>query len=696
MPPDLLSVDPGARALCADSPVGHGRRSLQLRKRRARRCDGQADIRSVAHESASVLGRERTVKPSSRQSIAPPVLSQRVLSESTTSDASVASPATTAASPDTVAPWKRLRRLFGFARPYWRRIVVALACLGVTVALSLALPRFFGEAIDAAFTQGDLGQLDEMTAALMVIFLAQAMFVFFRHYFMSWVGERVVADLRSRVYAQVVSMPQAFFNEARTGELLSRLTDDVSRLQDTVGQDLSIGLRNLLTLIGGITLLFWLNPALTGAMLAVVPPLVISASLWGRVIRRLSRQAQDLLAQTNGTLQEGLAGIETVQAFTREDYEVNRYRNGIERTFELFAKQIRARSWFMSTTSFLAFSSIAGIFWMGGRMVATGEISAGKLAEFFLYTMAVAGAVAALSGLYGRFNQAIGATARIFELLDALPQIRDAADARSLSEEVRGEISFHTVSFAYADRNAPVIENLDLRIPPGTMCALVGTSGSGKTTLGRLILRFWDPTEGSVRLDGHDLRTLKLEHLRLQIATVSQDPVLFSGSIRENIRYGRLDATDDEIEAAARAANADGFVRGFPDGYETVVGERGVKLSGGQRQRVSIARAILRDPRILILDEATSALDAQSEAAVQGALEKLQRGRTTVVIAHRLSTIRDADNIVVLEHGRIVEQGRHSDLMARQGSYSRLVARQTRPAGAPNTPLTPNTAHAPR
>ncbi|TPV94306.1 MAG: ATP-binding cassette domain-containing protein [Myxococcales bacterium FL481] len=586
--------------------------------------------------------------------------------------------------------FRRLLRLFGHSRPYHRRLAIALASLLITSGLGLAFPRFAGQAIDAAFTAGDIDELNEMTLVLVGIFLGQAVFVFFRHYLMSWVGERVVADLRTHVYARVVTMPQSFFHRERTGELLSRLTDDVSRLQDTVGQDLSLGLRNLLTLVGGVGLLLWLNPKLTTVMLAVVPPLVLVASAWGRVIRKLSRQAQDLLADANGSLSEGIAGIETVQAFTREDHEVDRYRRGIEKTFALFVAQIRARSWFMSTSSFLAFGSIAGIFWLGGNMVINGEITAGALTEFFLYTMAVAAAVGALSGLYGRFHAAVGATGRIFELLDAVPEIRDAPDAEPVGA-VTGELAFEGVTFAYGDRATQVVHDLNLTIPAGSVCALVGASGSGKTTLGRMLLRFWDPVDGRVTLDGRDLRRLRLAQLRASMAVVSQDPVLFSGSIRDNIRYGRLEATDVEVEQAARAANAHGFITGFPDGYDTVVGERGVKLSGGQRQRVSIARAILRDPKVLILDEATSALDAESEATVQQALESLQRGRTTVVIAHRLSTIRDADNIVVLEDGQVVEQGTHDELMVRHGSYARLVARQAHASDelGPPGPLPP-------
>ncbi len=584
-----------------------------------------------------------------------------------------------------VNSWARVRRLFTYAGPYRARLLAAIICLFGASSLGLVYPYYFGELANAAFSGALVGEGDiaaaraEVTAStlvLLVVFLGQAVFIFFRHYLMTWLGERVVADLRIDLYRHLTTMPQTFFLQTRTGELLSRLGDDVTRLQHTVGQDLSMAIRNTLTLIGGVTILLVTNPKLTLAMLVVVPALVIAAGIWSRIIRKLSRQAQDELAQATGQLQEGLAAIETVQAFTREDFEVARYGSGIERTFSLFIRRAWARSWFSAVVSFLAFAAIAGIFWLGGSMVLDGEITAGDLTSFIFYTMMVAGSVGALSELFSGLQSTLGATSRIFEILDAKPAIADAPDAVQ-QQNLRGEVAFDNVSFAYGDRDSPVLQQVSFAVHPGEVCALVGPSGSGKTTLGRLLLRFWEPSEGAVKVDGHDIQTLPLAELRGVSAVVSQDPILFSGSIRDNIRYGRLEATEAEIVAAATAANADGFIREFPEGYETVVGERGVKLSGGQRQRISIARAILRDPKILLLDEATSALDSESEHLVQEALEKLQKGRTTLVIAHRLSTIRDADNIVVLDGGRVVEQGRHADLMAAEGIYARLVARQT-------------------
>ncbi|WP_181197684.1 ABC transporter ATP-binding protein [Enhygromyxa salina] len=576
---------------------------------------------------------------------------------------------------DKEKPWRRLVRLFRYTRPYRARLVIAIVSLLVGAGLGLVYPWYFGELLGDAFAEQSTASLNKNTLILITTFGIGSVFVFIRHYLMSWLGERVVADLRLEVHRHLLRMTQRYFHDNRTGELLSRQSDDATRLQSVIGQDLSLALRNILTLIGGVTMLLVVSPKLTGTVLLVVPPLVIAANLWGRIIRKLARQAQDQLAQASGQLQEGLSAVDTVQSFTREDHEAGNYGQGIERAFKLFVKQIRARSWFMSVSSFLAFGAVAGIFWLGGHMVIDGRIAPDELGKFFMYTLAVAGAVGSLAGVVGSYNQALGATARLFEILDSEPEIQDAPDAIALAEP-RGEIGFEGVTFAYGDRDLEVIRDFDLRIAPGQVCALVGSSGSGKTTVGRLLLRFWDPQQGRVTFDGHDLRELELASLRGAMAEVSQDPVLFSGSIRDNVRYGRLDASDEEIEAAAQAANADGFVREFPDGYDTIIGERGVKLSGGQRQRLAIARAILRDPKVLLLDEATSALDSESEHLVQAALERLQEGRTTLVIAHRLSTIRDADRIVVLDHGAIVESGTHAELMGRGGAYSRLVARQ--------------------
>ena len=573
----------------------------------------------------------------------------------------------------------RIRRLLGYAWPYRARLGVALVCLAIGSGLGLLYPAYFGDVIDAAFKDKDVAKLTEHSLTLVAIFALQAVFVFFRHYMVSWVGERVVADLRVELYRHLVTLSQSFFHKKRTGELLSRLAEDVSKVHGTVSSDVSMAARNFLSLIGGIAILLYTNFQLTLVMLAVVPPLALATVFFGRKIRNLARRAQDELASANAELQEGIAGIETVQAFTREDFEVQRYGASIGRSFDLFIKRVLAGSWFMSSTSFLAFSAIAGIFYLGGKMVATDAISPGDLTEFMLYTMMVAAAVGAMAGIWASLQAALGATARIFEILDTRSELTEPEQPTSLAS-IEGKVHFDAVTFSYDDRDATVLHDVDLIVEPGTTCALVGGSGSGKTTVARLLQRLYDPQEGSVSIDGINLRDVSLSELRGSMAVVSQEPVLFSGTIRENIRYGNLTATDEAIERAARLANAHDFITDFPDGYDTKVGERGVQLSGGQRQRVSIARAILRDPRVLILDEATSALDAKSEGLVQDALERLQAGRTTLVIAHRLSTIRDADRIVVLDEGRIVESGQHDALMRAGGAYADLVARQAEAA----------------
>jgi len=570
----------------------------------------------------------------------------------------------------------RARRLLGYAWPYRGRLLVALVCLTIGSGLGLLYPAYFGDVIDAAFKDKDVTALSQHSLTLVGIFAVQAVFVFFRHYMVSWVGERVVADLRVQLYRHLVTLSQTYFHQKRTGELLSRLAEDVGKVHGTVSSDVSMAARNALTLIGGISILLYTNLQLTLVMLAVVPPLAVATVYFGRKIRLLARKAQDELAQANAELGEGIAGIETVQAFTREDFEVKRYGQSVARSFDLFIKRVLAGAWFMSLSSFLAFSAIAGIFFLGGRMVATNAISPGDLTEFMLYTMMVAGSVGAVAGIWARLQAALGASARLFEILDTHSDLVEPDSPVSL-EHVKGHVVFDDVSFTYGDRDAAVLEGVSLQIEPGETCALVGSSGSGKTTLARLLQRMYDTTQGSITLDGINVRDVALEDLRGRMAVVSQEPILFSGTIRDNIRYGDLTASDADIERAATMANADGFIREFPDGYDTKVGERGVQLSGGQRQRVSIARAILRDPKVLILDEATSALDAMSEGLVQEALEKLQAGRTTLVIAHRLSTVRDANRIVVLERGRIVESGTHTALMENRGAYSELVARQS-------------------
>ena len=572
------------------------------------------------------------------------------------------------------------RRLLAFVRPYWRRLAAAGAILTVNSLLGLALPWVIRSIVDTAFVQLDLALLNRVTGLLVAIFVAQAFLGFGQSFLISWVGERVVANLRQKVYAHLHAMPLRFYAASRVGELLSRLGSDVTTIQDAVTGTLLSLLSQVIMLVGGIVIIFAMAWRLTLVMLAVVPLAVLGMILLGRFVRRISKEAQDALAHVSAIAEEALAGVLIVKSFAREPYEVARYGDGVEQLFGIAIRRARVRAIIGPIIGLLAFSSIALVLWFGSREVIAGRLTPGQLVSFLLYTMMIASPIAAFTGLYSQLQQALGASERVFDLLDTPPEMQDAADALPLPP-IRGAVRFEGVSFDYADNDASreVLQEINLAARPGQVVALVGPSGAGKTTLVNLIPRFYDPTAGRVLIDDCDIRQVQIRSLREQIGIVPQETALFSGSVRENIAYGKLDASPAEIEAAARAANAHDFITELPQGYETLVGERGVKLSGGQRQRVAIARALLKNPRILILDEATSSLDSESEQAVQEALERLMADRTTFVIAHRLSTITRADWIAVLDRGRVVEQGAHADLLAREGGlYRRMVALQFR------------------
>jgi len=525
-----------------------------------------------------------------------------------------------------------LRRLLALAGPEWQRLVVATVFLLVGGAASLAYPRVIGVLIDAAVV-GGIETINRAAVAMAVIFAVQALAVALRYYLFSIAGERIVTRLREHVYRSIIEQEIGFFDARKTGELTSRITADATVMQNTVSVNLSMGLRNMVMVVGGLGLLVVSSPRLTILMLALVPPVALGAVIVGRRLSKLSKRAQDALARANEAAEESIAGIRTVRSFAREEAEADRYSERIWESFAVSRRRVGVVAVFIGVMNLAAFGSVSAVLWFGGRMVMAGDLSVGELASFILYTLIVAMSMSALANLWSDFARARGASERVFELLDREPLV-DAGGGETLSR-VDGQVEFDGVGFAYPVRQeVRVLEDVNLRLEPGRVVALVGPSGAGKSTVAAMMLRLYDPSEGVIRLDGRDLRSLDARWLRTQIGTVAQEPVLFSTEVAANIRYGRPEAPDEEVEAAARAANAHDFISELPDGYATEVGERGVRLSGGQKQRVAIARALLKDPPILILDEATSSLDAESESLVQDALERLMARRTSLVIAH--------------------------------------------------------------
>ncbi|PJF11090.1 ABC transporter transmembrane domain-containing protein [Pseudorhodobacter sp. MZDSW-24AT] len=568
-----------------------------------------------------------------------------------------------------------LAGLMPFLTPYRRLLVLALAALVLTAAVSLILPLAVRRVVDNF--NADVVILDQYFGAAIVI---AGLFAFgsgMRYYLVTRLGERVVADIRRALFDRVLGLSPAFFERLMTGEVLSRITTDTTLILSLIGSSVSIALRNSLILLGGLVLMLATSAKLAGLVLLIVPVVVVPIIVLGRRLRNLGRENQDWIANSSGAASEALSSVQTVQAFTHEPQTRAAFAEVTEKSFLSAKTRIGTRALLTIFVIFLVFTGIVGVLWMGARDVRAGVMTAGELIQFVIYAIMVAGSVGALSEIWGELQRAAGATERLVELLNATDPVADPDAPVTLPRPVRGDIRFDAVTFRYPARpETSALDTITLHVQPGETVALVGPSGAGKTTILQLLLRFYDPQQGAVRLDGVDLRAMTRNDFRRALALVPQDPVIFAASARDNIRFGRPEATDAEVEAAARAAAAHDFITALPQGYDTGLGERGVMLSGGQKQRIAIARAILRDAPVLLLDEATSALDAESERLVQSAVETLAKGRTTLVVAHRLATVKRADRIVVFDHGRIVAQGKHEDLVAQGGLYARLARLQ--------------------
>ncbi|MDG1450909.1 MAG: ABC transporter transmembrane domain-containing protein [Ascidiaceihabitans sp.] len=569
-----------------------------------------------------------------------------------------------------------LSALWPFMLPYRLLMAAAIFALVLTAMISLALPLAVRRVIDN-FGTADGTILDQYFLAAIAIAALLALGTALRYALVTRLGERVVADIRKAVFDCVIGMSPSFYENIMTGEVLSRITTDTTLILSVIGSSVSIALRNMLIFVGGLVLMMLTSAKLTALVLLIVPAVIIPILVLGRRLRVISRENQDWIAASSGSASEALTAVQTVQAFTHEKISRRQFSDVTEQSYNAAKRRIATRAAMTMIVIFLIFTGVLGVLWIGANDVRADVMSSGALIQFVIYAVMVAGAVAALSEIWGELQRAAGATERLIELLQTVDSVQDQEVPLSLAKPVRGRIQFENVTFSYPARPAvKALDEVDLMIEPGETVAFVGPSGAGKTTIIQMILRFYDPQTGRILLDGHALSDLGRDAFREHIALVPQDPVIFATSARENIRFGRPDATDAQIETAAKAAAAHEFIQSLPEGYDSPLGERGVMLSGGQKQRIAIARAILRDAPVLLLDEATSALDAESEVLVQAAVDSLSADRTTLIVAHRLATVKKADRIVVLDAGRIVASGKHDELVADGGLYARLARLQ--------------------